>query len=256
MISPTQLLIQHLKMAPAGTALAPEAGRCAMCGGTYEVNDVVEPFVLPDSFTEFSDLQFPSGAYHCGACETTWRKDFMQTYTKSVVCSDGLYPFFSNDAVTYWLLNPPPPPYLMFISTQQLGHIVWKVPVNYSREVMFVRYNDKVLKIRRAHLLKCMEAAHYLSDCLVAAEKEKPGKRKGAAPAFINPMILDRSLEKANHGSIKASARALAEANPTAAEAIAVLSQATVGETWAMVHTLYAKDPIRPERKLAPGDLV
>ncbi len=179
MISPTQLITRSLGIPHEGTKKASSEGRCVMCGGVYEVGDLVEPFSPKDSFTEYSDLQNPSGTHICGACKATWRKEFMQNYTKSVVCEGGLYPFFSNDAVAYWVLNPPPPPYLMFISTQQLGHIVWKVPVNMSRDLMLVRYNDKVLKIRRDHLLECVSAVRLLSDLLL--KEVKPGRGQVAA---------------------------------------------------------------------------
>jgi CRISPR type IV-associated protein Csf1 len=252
MISPTQLIIRSLGMQPEGTERAEVAGRCVMCGGDYSAGELVEPFSPKDSFTEYSDLQNPSGTHICGACKATWRKEFMQNYTKSVVCEGGLYPFFSNDAVGYWILNPPPPPYLMFISTQQLGHIVWKAPVNLSRDLMLVRYNDKVLKIRRDHLLKCVTAVRLLSDLLL--KDAKPGRgRKPTTGVFKNPLILDRSLEREVHGRLRDEVRALPTRYPESQDAIDTLDSATVGETWALAHVLYATDPVKPEAKVAFG---
>lgn len=257
MISPTQLLIKTLNIAPEGSETAAESGCCVMCAGHYGPGDVIEPFTPGDSFTDYADLQYPAGTHICGACKATWRKEFMQNYTKSVVGDGALFPFFSNDAVAYWLLNPPPPPYLMFISTQQLGHIVWKVPVNLSRDVMLVRYNDKVLKIRRGHLLEGIEAARLLSDRLIAAQaantKGKP--KSGAARKFINPLSVDRSLERAGHGAIRSDVRALAEQDSEAAQAIRILETATIGETWALAHILYSENPAKPEAKLLPNQL-
>lgn len=252
MISPTQLITRSLGIPHEGTKRASSEGRCVMCGGMYAVGDLVEPFSPKDSFTEYSDLQNPSGTHICGACKATWRKEFMQNYTKSVVCEGGLYPFFSNDAVAYWVLNPPPPPYLMFISTQQLGHIVWKVPVNMSRDLMLVRYNDKVLKIRRDHLLECVSAVRLLSDLLL--KEVKPGRgRKPTAGAFKNPLILDRSLEREGHGRLRDDVRTLPARYPESQAAIDTLDRATVGETWALAHVLYAVDPAMPEAKVAFG---
>jgi len=259
MITTPQLIIESLGIAPIGSQKATAPGYCVMCGTAYALGDIVEPFAPGDSFTEYADLRNPSGSHVCGACKATWRKEFMQNYTKSVVCAEGLFPFFSNDAVAYWLLNPPLPPYAMFISTQQLGHIVWKVPVNHSRDLMLVRYNDKVLKIRRGHLLESIDAARYLSDRLLeAATQATPGGKprkgaKAAARTFINPMILDRSLERANHGQFKPGIEALATDDSRAASAIATLQRATVGETWALAHILYTGELSKPEPKLAYG---
>lgn len=258
MISSTQLLIQSIGLPPQGDFIAKEDGCCAMCGGEYRVGDNIALFEPPDSFTEYADLQNPTGKHVCGACKAIWRKEFMQTYTKSVVCEGGLFPFFSNDAVAYWLQNPPPPPYLMAISTQQLGHLFWKVPVNFSQDLMLVRYNDKILKIRRDHLLEAVEAARLLSSLLVANEAEKAGKGKKKPKEFINPMILDRSLERSAHGSLRDDARALGKDDLAAYQAIAVLDQCTVGETWALAHVLYASPESckKPEPKLRFGELV
>lgn len=255
MITTPQLIVDSLGIAPIGTEKATTPGLCVMCGTGYAIGATVEPFAPGDSFTEYADLQNPTGSHICGACNATWRKEFMQNYTKSVVCSEGLFPFFSNDAVAYWLLNPPQPPYAMFISTQQLGHIVWKAPVSHSRDLMIVRYNDKILKIRRGHLLESIEAARYLSErlCEAANSATQAKGRKKATRDFINPMILDRSLERTNHGQFKAEVSDLAANDSIAASSIATLQRATVGETWALAHILYVTHPVKPEPKLTHG---
>ncbi len=254
MISPTKLLIKSINLQPEGTEQAKDSGHCVMCGGEFKVGDLVSKFSPAKSFTEFGDLKNPAGTHICGACKATWRKEFMQTYTKSVVSNEGVFPFFSNEAVTYWLLNPPQTPFLMFISTQQLGHIVWKAPVNYSRKVYFIRYNDKVLKVRREHLLKAINACKLLSDLMIRHEQENKKSRK--VREFINPMVLDRSLERVGHGVIRDDARELSKGNAEAEAAIEMLESCTVGETWALAHALYAPNPAKPEARLVAGQLL
>lgn len=251
MISPTQLIIQSIGLAPVGTEVATAAGRCVMCGGTYAEGDVIEPFSPKDSFNDYPDLAHPTGSHVCGACKATWRAEFQQGLTKSLVCADGYYPFFSNDAVSYWLLNPPPPPYLMFISTKQRAHVVWKAPVNMSRDLMFVRHDDKILRIRRGHLLECIDAAHVLSNLLVSAAQTKTPKK--AARPFINPLIVDRTLQDARHGMLREDVPALAGDDPAALAAIRTLQLATPGEAWALAHLLYATNPVKPEPSVAFG---
>ena len=259
MISPTQLLIKYLGIAPEGTEVAEQPGRCVMCAGDYQAGDIIEPFSPASSFTEYSDLQHPAGTHICSACKATWTKEWMQNYTKSVVCDGYLYPFFSNDAVTHFLLNPPEPPYLMFISTQQLGHVVWKVPVNLSRDLMMVRYNDKVLKIRRGHLLDSVDAVKTLSDLLIQWESDQEAKtgkvaKKPRKAGFINPLTLDRSLENPAHGQLKSGVLNKIGDDPAGRAAIEILQCATLGETWALAHVLFPKIPGKPEPKLVrPG---
>lgn len=258
MDSPSKVLVQYLKMPPAGTERAEHEGRCVMCGGTYAKGEPIEPWAPQPSFTEYSDLQNPAGAHICGSCVAVLArgKDFTQSYTKSVVCKEGVFGFFSNDAVTHWLLNPPEPPYLMFISTQQQGHIVWKAPVNLSRERMFVRYNDKVLAIRRSHLLAALESAKALSEAKIAydlAKEEQEGKkRKGKPPAFIAPIRMDRSLESAEMGQLATWVDTVAQGDPALMHAAQTLRTATIGEVWALTHVLYSKAP-GSEQKLRPG---
>lgn len=263
MISATQLLVDKLAMKPVGSEIATKDGRCVMCGGEYAAGEMVEPWAPGDSFTEFSDLQYPAGTHICGACKAAWRKEFMQGYTKAVVCDGGLYGFFSNDAVAHWLTNPPPPPYLMVISTQQLGHIYWKAPVNYSQSIMRIRYNDKVLVVRRDHLAECVGAVRALSEAKLALEaaeeaaRVKAGKpaKRGKPVLFRSPIRLDRKLEQSDHGLIEGWARDLALGDPALMRAVETLEQATSGEVWGLAHVLHAKNPAA-ELKLKPGDIV
>lgn len=258
MISPTQLLIAYMGIPPMGKAVADHDGRCVMCGGHYTVGDRCDPWEPTPTFTDFADLQNPSGTHVCGAClaVNARGKDFMQTYTKSIVCRGGVFGFFSNDAVAHWLTNPPEPPYLAFISTQQIGHIVWKAPVNLSRERMTVRYNDKTLTIRRAHLLEAVEAAKALSEAKIAdeiaKEAEGKGKKRGRPASFRSPVTLDRELKNPESGTLASWVDSIAAGDPALMRAALTLRSATVGELWGLTHLLFAKSP-GSELKLRPG---
>lgn len=257
MISPSQLLIEYLRIPLMGGGKAEHDGRCVMCGGYYKAGDLCDPWAPPASFMDYCDLQNPSGTHVCGACVTVNArgKDFMQTYTKSVACKEGVFGFFSNDAVAYWLTNPPEPPYLAFISTQQLGHIVWKAPVNLSRERMIVRYNDKTLVIRRSHLLEAVESARLLSEAKIADEiaaQTAKGKKRGKPTSFHSPIKLDRTMEHPDNGTLAPWVDEIAAGDPVLMRAAQTLRSSTVGEIWGLTHILFAKKPSR-EIKLKPG---
>lgn len=258
LISPTKLLTESLLIAKEGSQLADHTGRCVMCGAEYHKGEIVEPFAPADSFTEYADLQNPTGTHICGACKAVWRKEFMQSYTKNIVSKDGLFPFFSNNDVAYWLKNPPAPPFMMFISTQQLGHVIWKVPVSLSRDVFFVRYDDKVFAIRHARLMEGLEAANLIDAALKAKASLQAGqdtkKKKKEKLYFESPFVLDRNLERSSHGFLKDAVVEMAQDDPAVAGAVAVLRSLNAGEIWALPHFFNADSTLtRPEPKLAPG---
>ncbi len=64
---------------------------------------------------------------------------------------------------------------------------------------------------------------------------------------------LDRSLEREGHGRLRDDVRTLPARYPESQAAIDTLDRATVGETWALAHVLYAVDPAMPEAKVAFG---
>lgn len=260
MISPSEFLINSIGLPKSGTHTATENGRCVACGQEYHAGELIAAWEPSDSFFDFSDLAYPASSTLCGACHALWQtgKDFIQTHTKSIVTKEGVFPFFSNDAVAYWLLNPPEPPFLAFIGTQKTGHIVWKATVSTSKEIIFVRYNDKLLRIRRPLLLKAVEAARLLMPRLLEEAKENAlakGRKFTLKPTPNNLLIdIDRTLERLTHGSFREGVLTVAEELPEYRQAYECLRALGTGELWGLVHILYASEPLeKPEPKIVPA---
>lgn len=255
MISPSRFLIDTIGLAEGGCMPAKTDGHCVACGAPYCAGERVEPWAPADTFTDYADLNNPSGTHLCGACAALWGtgKTFTQILTKVIVCKDGIYPFFSNDAVAYWLTNPPEGPFLAFISTQQIGHIVWKSTVSLDPNMIMVRYDDKVLRIRRPVLMAGVEAAKLLMPRLI--EKAGEDKRLAKAKMTSNNLLvdIDRSLARGTHGHFRPGVEEVARESEAFRHAYDTLKRLNAGELWGLAHILYATEPVRPERKAIPA---
>lgn len=250
MISASVLMANSIGIPLAGSEKASHDGHCAMCGVDYHQGDWVEPFDPGTTFTDFTALAYPQATHVCGACKALWRREFMQTYSKVVVSSEGMHTFASNDNQAYWLLEPPEPPFLMLISDQQLMHIVWKTPVSMSKDLYFVRLGEKTLSIRRPMLIAARDAAHRLSDAINAKEAEKIQGKKQKEPKFRSPFLrLDRNFANAMHGQISPMVRILAEERTELRGDVELLERLTPGELWGLTSVLYAKSPTKSEAK-------
>ncbi|RQZ31660.1 hypothetical protein DIE14_01745 [Burkholderia sp. Bp9017] len=215
-----------------------------MCGHIYLAGEPVMPFEPDASFTDYGALRSGASRVICGWCAATWNLDFTQRYTKSVICDEGVFPAASNEHIAYWLLNPPEGQWLFLQSDQKRQHVVWRTPVNVSREVFTVRYGEVLLTVRRKFLEEGTAAARRLAAAATA-------NRKGRGAALKNPFVrLSRDLTDPAHGAIRGDLYELAGQDAQVKDDIALIHSLTAGEIWGLTATLYAPDPQRPERKL------
>lgn len=247
MISPSLLALESLgRPVPSGTP-SRYLLRCCMCGIDIHPGETVVAFSPDAGFTDLTSLSDPSSASICGPCLGVWNADFTQTYAKSVICREGMFPAAKNDHIAYWLLNPPTPPFLFFISDQQRQHLVWRTPVNYSQEVFQIRFGSKLLTIRRKKLLAAVEACNILS----AAASD------GSKGTVLNTpyLLMSRDLDHVKHGIIHPTVLSIVDEQPDLQMHIETINALTAGEIWALTAVLYSKNPHRPERVIeAPAN--
>ncbi|WP_420213418.1 type IV CRISPR-associated protein Csf1 (plasmid) [Burkholderia aenigmatica] len=244
MISPSRLAATAAGLGPIESAAARTPGCCAMCGHGHAIGDPVAPFEPDASFTDYGALRAPASRVICGWCAVTWSADFTQRYTKSVICSEGVFPAASNEHIAYWLLNPPAGQWIFMQSDQKRQHLVWRMPVNTSREVFTVRYGELLLTVRRSYLEEGTAAAKRLAAAATT-------NRKVRGAALKSPFVrLSRDLSDPAHGAIRADLYELAESDSEVKKDIAFIHSLTAGEIWGLTATLYVSDPQRPERKL------
>lgn len=250
MLSPSRLTVLAAGIKGVGTRQAKEACRCAMCGTTIQQGELLDDFSPGDSFTDYPSLACPTSKVICGDCKAVWRKEFMQKYSKAVITAEGIFPFAKMENQAYWLLNPPSTPFLIIVSDQQQQHLVWRAPVNRSRDIYQIRYGGSVLTIRPKKLAEALEASAFL------VERVNQGLGKGMK-AIKNPFErLDWEMKDLRHGRLRRDVLSLLN-EPSADEAriknsIALLQGMSAGEMWAMCAMLSGKLPVKPEPVLSP----
>lgn len=241
MISPSRLAIEAAGFRPVGIS-AEKEGRCLMCGHVYAVGEPVVGASLPDTFTNWGELAAPGSQFVCGHCAAVSQDPWMQAWMHSVITRDGVFKFASNADIAFWLLEPPQGPFVMTRGDQQKQHLVWRTPVNYNREVFQVRIGEKLVTIRRAHLVKARDAAQALSQMVSANREESKKRGRKATSDFINPFIrVAREMDDLLAGMLRTEVLELAAQNPDAQTHVDVLLQCTHGEIWGLTAVLYAE---------------
>lgn len=250
LISPSELTVAASGTALGGGTAALIDGRCAMCGQTHVAGELVQPFKPGATFTDLSALACATSRVVCRACIAVWTLDFTQRYAKSVVCAEGVFPAAKNDHIAYWLLNPPPPPFLFYLSDQKQQHLVWRAPVNLSTELYQVRFGMKTFTIRRAHLAAALESARTLAAAL---SDERRAKGNRGAPVKSPFTALARENDDLHNGMLRNSVIALAAGSPALQAHVDTILHCTPGEIWGLSALLYAKEPHRPAPSLVPA---
>lgn len=241
MISPSEIVLRALNRPPLSPMQADAPGRCAMCGVAHQQGDPIAPFSPDESFTDWAELGSPQSRVICGWCAGVWQRPFMDTYSKSIASSEGFFPCASNDHIAYWLLNPPEPPFVMYLSDQRIQHIVWKASPNYSKKLFTVRFGNRMLVVR-PDKLKAAKAS--IEEIVIQVNLQSVKKIKTPFSS------LARGLDDVSHGQIRATTYAEILKNPKLIEELNNLHQLTPGEVWGLTAVCYAKNPHKPDPTL------
>lgn len=246
MMRPTKFILDAIGEQPAKASHATEPGVCAMCGFPHSIGDPVVPFAPGGSFTDYTNLLAPESKLICGWCAACWRRDFTQTYLRSVVTPEGIFPCASNDHIAYWLSNPPASPFMIFLGDQQQQHVVWRTPVNASGDAIVMRFGERLMIVRPQHLRRATEAARRLAEAITERRALKRGR--GRPATCKNPFArLSRDLDEQRHGTLSNEAFETVGEKEDLRQHLEALLSATPGEIWALNATLYAKNPSRPD---------
>lgn len=167
MIYPSDLVIQgagFFQNLPDGIE-AEHDGRCGMCSKPYAVGELVDYMVIPKTFTVENAIYDPYAPYRCLACAAIMdEKEFLFRWGNAVVTKDGLYPCLKRIHRGYWFTNPPEPPFAFYMQVTKSQHVAWRAPVNYSKEVIFFRLGENVLKIRTHKVIEGRDATNALIE--------------------------------------------------------------------------------------------
>jgi len=223
---PSQLLASGARLAPISSMTAGHDDNCAFCGRPIATGDDCSPAndYLSNSFMDFSSMANQNGEYICDTCPTVFKKEWLMNYSKSAVTMDSVYKIASFENLLSMLLNPPAPPFMLFMSDAQQQHLVWRTPVNYSREVFHLRFGQNIVRVNRAHIQAAMDAQFRIMSVVSAVKKSK------------RMSIFDFSGAKSTDGlkgsySISASVREVAAQNGLEKD-IELLDSLSVHDKW------------------------
>ncbi|EQD52305.1 CRISPR-associated protein, Csf1 family, partial [mine drainage metagenome] len=166
-------------------------------------------------------------------------QDWMQKYSKTFACEQGVFKFASNDQQAAMLLNPPATPFAAIFSTKQQQHMIWRTPVSLSRDFFMVRVDGDVLTIRHPILMDALRiykfAEKVMTDTVPAGRKKS---LKGPAALF------DRELQSSKMGMLRPDVDALMRETGNDA-VIDQLHNLSMGEWWAL-NVIRHYDPAQP----------
>jgi len=230
---------------PVGTP-APSDGVCAACGRPIERGELVVPVsdvANPGSFTKWAYMARPGSPWACGHCAATRGAEYQSgsSKAKSFACAAGVYPLHRGVDLARFVLNPPDPPYAAVFSTRQQQSMVFRTPLNWSREVIVLRFDDELVDIRVARVRDAATAWREI-DALCA---EKYGDAPAIKLGKSGIGVLSMTLVAPEVGKLQAPVieRMHAMGRADLLDAIVGL---TPGETWALacVVQLPADDPL------------
>lgn len=247
-ISPSSLALAATGLAPAGSSVCKEAGLvCAVCGVPIEVGQPMDDLALPDSFTNYSSLAHPGGAHRCGACTAVMgRKEFQVGMATGIFSSEGWFPIMLKEHRSWAFLTPPEPPFAICIQTGKQQHVVWRAPISTSRDIIFVRVGELVVRIRRPALLAARDAAIFLNAKRAEMVVDN-GKSRGrpSTSALENPFFHGWKLDAVGGGTRKFWVDKLLDGGFIGETDLSPLNCLSPAESWAVGATLAA--PVKPQ---------
>lgn len=240
--SSSQVYLSAAKLQPVGADRVETDTHCTMCAAPLPAGTMankVVPATFGDAFNNKLDLRALSGTHVCGACQALWSKDWLQKYSKSYACAEGVFKLASNEDQAAFLLNPPEPPFVAILSTRQQQHMIWRTPVSMSQALFYVRMDGDILTIRRQHLMDALQAWKHTVDLMANTLPEGRKRPLKGPPAWI-----DRQLESSTTGMLREDVEdLLRQVGDT--WAIDQLNSLSVGEWWAL-NIVNRFDPMAP----------
>lgn len=178
-----------LGLTPDGIA-SEQQDNCAYCGLDIEVGDFYTTFSPNPFFMDAQSLANKGGKKVCGHCSVLLTNDGLRSSGYGVFCQAGALPFRKWAAITAALTEPPAPPFVMTYATANNQHMAWRAPVNYSRDLFYVRVGLRDLKIRRPKLLAAVQTAQRMGE---AIGREPTTKSLSHPFAGLSPDLKDVS---------------------------------------------------------------
>lgn len=187
LISPSKVARMGLGFSPAGSVYRKSSpGRCVLCGFEIRSGDLFAPFSMGKSFTDWNVIGCRESRIVCGDCQAILLHNDPCLSLHSVISKEGARNFFSVADIAPVLLDPPEPPFIAVKVDQQQQHIIWKAPVNWSKDQYRIMLGNNVLTIRRNRLCQAVEIAGRIGQWTT----ERHGRKN---ISFVRRFIPDKA---------------------------------------------------------------
>tara|TARA_R110001583_G_scaffold52147_16_gene162264 strand:+ start:430 stop:1200 length:771 start_codon:yes stop_codon:yes gene_type:complete len=207
-------------------------GRCGVCGKPYLAGDDVDPMIIGKTFTVEYALDDPLAPYRCLSCAGIMDEGkFIFKWGNALVTKDAVYPCLKRIHRGYWFLNPPEPPFAFYLQVSRSQHVAWRSPVNYSREVIFFRLGEEVLKIR----VSAINAGKLATEALIEEHKRQFAlKTIKWKPMRTALSFADMKGERINQSEFYPWVESLVEISPDMKVHVDILLGLTNSEAYAL----------------------
>lgn len=231
-ISSSVIACAALGFVPEGVR-AKEAGTCSFCGLHIAQGDLFSPFSVGPGFMDDASLAARGTGLTCGHCATLMTNEGLRASGYGVFTMKGAQPFRKWADISAALANPPDEPFVMVHATANNQHMAWRAPVNFSRDLFYVRVGLRDLKIRHATLMQAVKVSQEVALAFGYA---------ATAKTLAHPFgTLSSDLKEIGHGSLMVfrkpkalDAQAHQELLRKHHKEIDFLMNLTLGETWAL----------------------
>ena len=218
-----------------GSPLAVPAG-CMFCGRWITAGEIADAFRPSKNFMDSASLvnRAQPGTL-CGDCAALVTKTVMMVTQNCLITADGIFSLASSAAKKHLLVYPPTPPFALCFSDTTLQHLIWRTPLSFSHEVIYLRISSRLFTMN----LPRVREVHELCQAL---------QRRAGFAAISSPLLsLDyhwRSLTSAClHPEIEAAA------HPAELRRFCQLSP---GDWWGLGILLMQAVPTSPTRVNLP----
>lgn len=225
-ISSSMIIANGMGLKPDGIP-ASKSGHCTYCGLSIKKGDFYTPTKIGPAFMDDLTLTARGSDMTCGYCIHFLSATGLRNSGFGVFNLSSTQPFRKWKDVAAGILEPPEPPFVMVYATANNQHMAWRAPINYSRDLFYVRVGLRDLKIRRPLFLDTIELCKDIGKRL---------GRKDSAKTLAHPfdslsphLKSDKSTGNINHGSLNRKVNEIASADE-----IQKLWKLTLGEIWAL----------------------
>lgn len=194
---------------------------CCMCGQPIALGElaVQRPFKGNTTFMDDASL-WENRDHACGWCASLLSDSALRTFTACLITSEKAWSLSGWGSRAWYFLNPPDKPHLVVFATKQKHHLVWRTPVNLSNKLFTVRYGDFLMHIRRAHMMKAVDAARSLIEMTNSTNDSKK---------VVKSFLIGSDPSKPNFGRIHPLIAKTCAGTPE----MATILSCSVGELWA-----------------------